>query len=229
VRATKTNLGMHAGSYKNILKHDYMKSFSFLALIFIIISISNVQAQDSISSVNNYGIKSQPPYRASVGGITPYTSLAFGPSFKAFFTDQVAFQTDIFFKEILTAGKDVYINETAFAFYLSVETNVNFIYQKKIKEKAVSELFWLIGGGVSLGYSLTPVSGKFGVNAIVGLEYVFKKKPLAIQIDFRPGYGLLFTNYAYVEAMFTTLKNPWSHFDWFIGATLRYAFNNKQY
>ena len=170
----------------------------------------------------------QSPYKASVGGVL-YPSTAVGPSFKAFFTDKVAFQTDVFLKVVLAGGKDVDINRIVLAFYLSVETNVNFIYQKKIKEKENLELFWLTGGGVSLGYSWTPGSGKFGVNAIMGIEYVFKEKPLAIQIDFRPGYGLLFnSNYNYVEAVFFEHKNPWSHFDWLIAFTLRYTFKEKE-
>ena len=31
----------------------------------------------------------------------------------------------------------------------------------------------------------------------------------------------------YVEALFIKLKNPYSHFDWFIGGTLRYTFKKK--
>ena len=169
----------------------------------------------------------QAPYKASVGGVLPYTSLAFGPSVKAFVTDKVVFQTDILFKAVLTFGTDADSKNIAFAPYLCVETNMNVIYQKKLKDKITSELFWLTGGGVSLGYSLFPGSGKFGVNAIFGIEYVFKNKPLAIQIDFRPGYGLLFNSDDIVQAIFFTHKNPWSHFDYFFGATLRYTFKEK--
>ena len=171
----------------------------------------------------------QVPYKASVGGIMPYTSLAVGPSFKFFFTDNVAFQTDILVKGVLTGGVDVDKNKISFAPYLSIEANMNVIYQKKLKENSISELFWLMGGGVSFGYSWTPGNGKFGVNTLFGLEYVFMNKPIAIQIDFRPGYGLLFNSSvdSYVEAIFFTHTNPWSHFDWFIGGTLRYTFKQK--
>ena len=177
----------------------------------------------SVACLKSYA---QSPYKASVGGIV--YGLALGPSFKAFFTNHVAFQTDMFLKGVLSAGKDVNTNRIGFAPYLSVETNVNLIYQKKIKEKTYTELFLLAGGGVSLGYSWTPGSGKFGINAIMGLEYVFKNIPLAIQIDLRPGYGLLFnSNYKYVDAIFFTHNNPWSHFDWCIPLTFRYSFKEK--
>ena len=173
----------------------------------------------------------QVPYKASIGGMPLYASTALGPSFKAFFTDNVAFQTDIFFKGIFTAGIDTKSNEISFALYISAETNINFYYPKKLKEKNSFDLFWLTGGGISLGHQSGfgfIGGGKFGINAILGMEYVFKNKPLAIQIDFRPGYGLLFnSNNDYVETLFYTYKNPWHHYDWLMGCTLRYTFKEK--
>jgi hypothetical protein len=213
-----------------------MKKIILFSLIFSLLLFFNnrgyAHEMNTIEKKLDKKEKAQPPYKASVGGIMPYTSLAFGPSFKTFFTEKVAFQTDIYIKGVLSAGKDISINKIVFAPYLSVETNMNFFYQTNMKDKESCVLFWLMGGGISLGYSWTPGGGKFGINTIMGLEYKFKKKPLTIQIDFRPGYGLLFnSNYDYVEAIFTTFKNPWSHFDWFIGGTLRYTLktNNSDY
>ena len=156
----------------------------------------------------------------------PYSSII-GPSFKAFFTDKTAFQTDIFYK-IALAGTIEY----GVAIYTSVETNTNIVYQKKMKDKKFSELFGFIGGGVSVGYEIFDGNGKFGANAIVGLEYVFKNRPLAFQIDLRPGYGLLYSldkRPIQVGWIFTPPvgKNPWSHFDWSIGFTLRRTFKEK--
>ena len=169
----------------------------------------------------------QSPYKASVGGLLPYSSIM-GPSFKAFFTDKVAFQTDIFYKAAFVGTI-----EYGIALYASLETNTNIVYQKKLKDEKRSELFYFVGGGVSLGYEIFDGNGKFGVNSIFGLEYVFKNTPIAFQMDLRPGYGLLYNlNDIPVQVgwIFSppVNKNPWSHFDWAIGFTLRYAFKEKE-
>ena len=160
----------------------------------------------------------QSPYKASVGGAV--YGIALGPSFKSFFTDKVAFQTDIFFKGTITGSK-----KDNFVLYFVLETDLNIMYQKKLKDK----LFGFIGGGVSHGYTFSE-NGKFGVNTIGGLEFVFKKIPLSIQLDLRPGYGLLYNvnNNPIPEDFFSSeLKTPWSHFDWTIAFILRYTFKEK--
>jgi hypothetical protein len=55
--------------------------------------------------------------------------------------------------------------------------------------------------------------GKFGVNAGGGVEFTFSKIPLALQTDFRPGYGLLFDANDHV-----------SYFDWSVNISARYCF-----
>ena len=162
----------------------------------------------------------QAPYSASAGGLLGINAGGFSSKF--FFTDNVAFQSDILCKVTLTK---VYGGNLVF--YPALETNSNLMYQKKIKNKKSSEQFGFIGGGINLG--CVPAGyGKFGVSAIIGLEYVFRKKPLAIQIDFRPGYGLLFH---YGEEMaiplFNRIESPWSHFDWMFGFTLRRTYKEK--
>ena len=191
-----------------------MKKFTliFLATILLCFSCEKLMAQA--------------PYKASVGGIL-YPSLAVGPSFKVFLTNNIAFQTDMLFKAVFTGS----INEGAVLYFL-LETNTNVTYQKKFKEKETYELFWLMGGGLSLGYQISG-NGKFGVNTIMGFELCAKKIPLTFQMDLRPGYAMLFNmNGSPIEtfSVFSSNyldKNPWHHFDWLLGFTLRYTFKNK--
>ena len=66
------------------------------------------------------------------------------------------------------------------------------------------------------GYSYgggSNVAGKFGANAIGGVCYNFSNIPLALAADFRPGYGLMFTEGENI-----------SYFDWKISASVRYCF-----
>ena len=175
--------------------------------------------------VNEQEKKARVPYKVSVGAMASYFAIGFSSKF--FFCKHTAFQTELLWKGVFSPYKDDYYNEIFLAAYVNLETNLNIIYQKKIKEKKNSELFCLVGGGTSFGYDFT-VRGKFGLNTIVGLEYVFKKKTLAIQIDFRPGYGMLFTfDGSDVKESFSSHKTPWHHYDWLIGFTLRYVFKKK--
>jgi hypothetical protein len=179
-----------------------------IALFFMQIPCENIMAQS--------------PYKASVGAVIPY-STAIGPSFKTFFKDNVAFQTDILYKSILSG--DI---KNGLLLGVVVEANINIMYQKKLKEKKTSDLFWFIGGGVSGGYSFLGDVGKFGVNSIIGLEYVFRNIPLVIQLDLRPGYGLFLGGYNNeVYFFFAEAKTPFSYFDWMFGFTLRHAFKEK--
>ena len=178
---------------------------------------------------NKQETKGQAPYKSGVGGVL-YPSIAVGPSFKAFFTDNVAFQTDILFRAIFTGGVTKEGSEGVLYFLL--ETGINFMYQEKFKDKKTYELFWLMGGGVSLGYQFQGY-GKFGANAMIGFELCAKKTPLSFQMDLRPGYAMLFNfenepiEIPLIFGYRYTHKNPWSHFDWLIAFTLRYIFKKK--
>ncbi|MCL2434521.1 MAG: hypothetical protein FWD09_00085 [Lentimicrobiaceae bacterium] len=171
-------------------------------------------------------ITAQAPYKTSVGGMLPYGSTGTGPSFKTFLKDNFSLQTDLLWRVTLGGYIDEHI--IYLALYPAVELNCNVMYQKKIKDKKNSELFWFIGGGASLGCEVLGPNGKFGANAILGLEFVFKNSPIALQIDLRPGYGMLFNSGDNLnDYFFIPDTNPWSHFDWLIGFTLRRTFNKK--
>lgn len=76
--------------------------------------------------------------------------------------------------------------------------------------------------------------GKFGINAIAGVELALTGAPITIGLDFRPGYGLLFTGdnedtkeeKEDVKSMGgkMTTSNTFSFFDWTLAATVRYTF-----
>jgi hypothetical protein len=189
-----------------------MKKFTpiFIATILLCFSCENLMAQA--------------PYKASVGGMLP-SFLALGPSAKFFVGEHLALQTDLLYKATLTRYK----KETDFflALYPTIELNTNVMCQKKIKDKETFDLFWFIGGGGTLGFEFIGINGKFGVNAITGIEYVFKGG-LSVQIDLRPGYAMLFHSGDKINSYFLIPDvNPCHHFDWLIGFTIRRTFNKK--
>jgi hypothetical protein len=167
----------------------------------------------------------QAPYKHSIGG-TIGSMQAF--SYKTFVTDHFAIQVDLGTKITHTDGENARgIN------IWDLELNPNFMYEGNF----VAGLYGFAGGGVSLGYSWTawdprvhsthPIyywhynehywdCGKFGINAILGLEYKLNI-PLTLQLDFRPGYGMLFGEKFWGD-------NVWNYFDWSLNAGIRYAF-----
>lgn len=160
--------------------------------------------------VTTFSIQAQAPYKHSIG-ITTGTFEAV--SYKTFFSDNLALQADFGYKVIVSAGQHAHN-----ILVQSLELNPNLMYEKNITKG----LYFLGGGGLSLGYSWSTYYdwyysvradfGKFGINAIAGVEYKFNI-PLTVQFDFRPGYGLLFAQHS-----------TWSYFDWNLCAGVRYTF-----
>lgn len=77
--------------------------------------------------------------------------------------------------------------------------------------------------------------GKFGINAMLGLEVVLKNAPITLGFDFRPGYGLMFTGHDEDYEMRKKQYENWGReysesvltyhfFDWSIAASIRYTF-----
>ena len=96
--------------------------------------------------------------------------------------------------------------------------NPNFLYHFDV----ASGLKVYTGGGVNIGMASplgyygyggygTYIAGKFGINANVGLAYEIPSVPLVLAFDFRPGYGMLFTN-----------QYGGSFFDWKLAFAVRY-------
>lgn len=163
-------------------------------------------------------LNAQAPYKHSIGA-TLGSMQAF--SYKTFVTDHFSIQVDLGTKILLTDCSNPGHNYTGVDFW-NLELNPNFLYEGNF----VSGLYGFAGGGVSLGYSWDCWKpgvygfhghwdkGKFGVNAMLGLEYKLNI-PLTLQFDFRPGYGMFFNGIQ---------GNIWHHFDWSINAGVRYAF-----
>lgn len=145
-------------------------------------------------------LNAQAPYKHSIGA----TLLNFnGVSYKTFLMDNFALSVDAGFKWTATGdGHGAW-------FPLTMEINPNLMYEAPTN---VNGLYWLVGGGLGLGLGIPQVYGKFGVNAIGGIEYKFNI-PLTLQADFRPGMGLAFNRYG-----------AGAYFDWGLCLGLRYTF-----
>lgn len=165
-----------------------------------------------------FSLQAQAPYQHSVG--VSFGNMQ-AISYKTFLTDHFALQVDLGTKITTTAGcinwgkYIVYgpdyevISKFNPINIWTLELNPNFLYEGHF----VNGLYGMFGGGVSLGYNWyrgygyddnriyygdpsfmlyynTPF-GKFGTNVLLGLEYKFNA-PVTLQLDVRPGYGLLF-------------------------------------
>ena len=160
-------------------------------------------------------LQAQAPYKHGIGGMVGSFN---GFTYKTFFTDHFALEADLGVSIIRTAGE--HSDWAGSVDLYTLQLNPNVMYQGHF----VAGLYGFAGGGVSLGWNFGPYRysdfgrtyvreiGKFGINAILGLEYKFNI-PLALQLDFRPGYGLLFTD-----------DPGWNHFDWNLSLSVRYAF-----
>jgi hypothetical protein len=139
----------------------------------------------------------QAPYRngigVSVGNMQALT-------FKTFGGNHFAFQLDLGTKFVTTDGRFKNVNLNNVDIWC-LELNPNFMFEGRL----AGNLYGMIGLGASIGYSWNTIQyqgifgiwhtrtdlGKCGANGILGLEYKFSA-PIALQIDFRPGYGCLF-------------------------------------
>lgn len=166
-------------------------------------------------------LNAQAPYKHSIGATVGSMQAI---SYKTFVTDHFAIQVDLGTKITYTEGD---WNVKGLHIY-NLELNPNLMYEGNF----VAGLYGFAGGGVSLGYCwdiwhqhLFPYDhihnidlGKFGINAILGLEYKLNI-PLTLQLDFRPGYGMLFGyDYYYMN------NRVWNYFDWSVNAGVRYTF-----
>jgi len=160
----------------------------FLAVVVALFSI-NAMAQHEIGAI--------------VGGMN-------GASYKYWFNDAFALQADLAVGLTEAAGKDASFGQYDFTI------NPNAEYHWALP---VDNLKIYAGGGINIGLcnSLKSnpygVVGKFGINAITGLQYDLSSVPLALAFDFRPGYGLSFKDSNYTTGHF---------FDWKIAFAVRY-------
>ncbi|MEE0973658.1 MAG: hypothetical protein U0L34_06035 [Paludibacteraceae bacterium] len=159
-------------------------------------------------------------YNQSVGLVVGSLN---GLSYKKFIKENVAVQTDLAFGLVATrasgyyAGYVIHGSENFWTFQLQP----NLYYQKNVLNTDWGNIAALVGGGMSLGYAEEFGSdlsmGKWGVNAIAGVEFILNNSPITVGLDFRPGYGLLFASqpYGVITAHI---------FDWTLAASVRYCF-----
>lgn len=71
-----------------------------------------------------------------------------------------------------------------------------------------------------------PIGMKLGLNAIGGVEFCFKGAPLALSVDFRPGWGefIKFQKYEMDHNKDCNEATGAAFFDWALGTSLRYCF-----
>jgi len=148
---------------------------------------------------------------AIVGGLN-------GLSYKYWFNDNVAVQADLAVG--LTAapmwGQTAAGTAPAGTIGIfDVTLNPNLAYHFPLTRR----MFLYTGGGVGLGMmslikNPNNITGKFGVNALCGIEFQAKNAPVAVAFDFRPGYGLGFTD---------SSINFLHFFDWKLGLAVRYC------
>ena len=160
----------------------------------------------------------QAPYKngigVSVGNMQALT-------FKTFGGNHFAFQVDLGTKYITTNGRFKNINLEGVDFW-TFDLTPNIMFEGRLG----GNLYCLVGLGASIGYCWNTIQyqdilgiwhtrsdfGKCGANGIFGMEYKFKA-PLAMQLDFRPGYGCLFAEHYDAH-----------YFDWSVNLEVRYTF-----
>ena len=160
-------------------------------------------------------------YNQSVGLVVGSLN---GLSYKKFIKENVAVQTDLAFGLVATRASVYHGGEylgSGGEHFWTFQLQPNLYYQKNVFNTDWGNIAALVGGGMSLGYAEEFGSdlsmGKWGVNAIAGVEFILNNSPITVGLDFRPGYGLLFTSQSY--GILT------AHiFDWTLAASVRYCF-----
>jgi hypothetical protein len=167
--------------------------------------------------------QAQEPYKVGIGGTVCSLN---GVSFKMFIRPKLALQAELGYKWGVYPffGTNNYYLRGYKSYLGTFELNPNMFYQSNIKEFGAGRIDWLVGGGLSIGYLFGGYGygygygysyryGKFGIDVAGGVEFTFAKIPLALQADFRPGYGLQFRPDVHL-----------SYFDWSLNVSARYCF-----
>ncbi len=158
-------------------------------------------------------------YTHSVGAVVGSRN---GVQYKGFILgiDHLALQADLGINLLQTQfGREGIPSYSESAWIL--EVNPNLVYQSTLATWGFGDLDIMTGGGLSLGMRSNLegykygylYNGKFGINALVGIELGFNDMPLVLGFDFRPGYGMTFQD-----------EYGRSFFDWSLNVGLRYCF-----
>lgn len=173
----------------------------FTLCVAVLMAVTTVKAQFEIGGI--------------VGGLN-------GLSMKYWFNDNLALQGDLAVGLTAANGATYYKGtklpgEGQLDLY-DFTLNPNLLYHFNLPEHF--KLY--CGGGANIGLASAIentnsdfILGKFGVNGVIGASYDLDSAPIVFALDFRPGYGLLFTQ---SDAAHISL------FDWKLGFAVRYKF-----
>lgn len=199
-----------------------MKKVLLFVAMFLCIA-SSMEAGHRSSYGSNHRSSGGDSYTHSIGGMignmfgVSYKGFIFG-------VEGLALQADLAVKLQLSPTKDdirvlsthteeVKVDETIEIHdsynwrNYTFELNPNFVYQKELGSAGRSTFAMFGGGGVSLGFMKSldlssfgwgdsnPMLGKFGVNGIFGMEFIWSH--FVLTLDARPGYGLAFGSKEY--------------------------------
>jgi hypothetical protein len=172
-------------------------------------------------------------FNHSLGIINGYSLLP-GVTYKYSSSQHFSLETDLNPK-ILITGRLLSEKANHIIMYM-IELSENFLYQQSFAEKNNISYQYLFGGGINGAIQpFSPVVWKFGANAFAGIEFIFQDRPISLQVDIRPGYGLLLRSPKTIEAQHHYLdlltpglqQNPQSCFDWAINFSIRFHKKNK--
>lgn len=176
--------------------------------------------EDLVSATKTYDFNTAFPYKHSLGMVFGNIN---GISYKTFVKDHFAIELDLAGFEVSRPASPLRI------FYMGAPIlNLNLLYQGHFTKG----LYGIVGGGINIGYDLVEYGGKAGAGAILGLEYVFEK-PVSIQFDFRPGWGVQFFQnyfeYVYYNGYYYKTGRDYycddiHFFDWALCFSVRYIF-----
>lgn len=145
-----------------------------------------------------------------------------GASYKYWFTEDFALQADLAVGLTKAPTKVSGTSLSAGLWDFTINPNAEYHWGLPVDGLKI-----YAGGGVNFGMAQVmnvtisgstfsmpgaDVTGKFGINAIGGVCYQLNSIPLVLAADFRPGYGLTFTD-----------KAGNSFFDWKIAVSVRYC------
>lgn len=153
------------------------------------------------------------PYKFAIGAIT---GMEWGASMKMNVMDNFTIMDDLSYDIVISRPSG----------YQGFFNHLNLAYQDQAASGDGIDLGWYVGGGVSIGYvdpqGFGADGGKFGINAIAGIEANMKSAPIAFTLDFRPGYACLFG-----KGFGDGINVGTSHtFDWALTLGVRYTLPN---
>ena len=208
-----------------------------LPLLFLLLLCGGVTSGKEIlpdSSTTNKARSTQmdttysPKYKHSVGVINGYSILP-GITYKYRSSQHFSLETD-FNPKLLITGRLLSEKANHIVLYM-IELSGNALYQRSFAEKNNISYQYIFGGGVNGAVQpFSPVIWKVGINAFMGIEFVILDSPVSLQVDVRPGYGLLLRSDKTIEEQRNYLdlltpglkQNPQSCFDWAVNFSIRF-------